>query len=383
MLFAFAKANAQSDSLKTYTFSDYVLKGYQVRNIDSVTVDLPEVRGLELSYSYGTILQHNPDISHLITEHPVALMGYYNHQTRGEKEWEARYNYPDWGVGFAYQDMRNFYLGEAYSAYAFYNFYFFDRWLQVKVGQGMAYMTKPFDPVDNFRNNAYGSRLTSSTLLGLHLRRENIWKGLGIHAGATIIHYSNANVRAPNNSTNTLLFSAGLNYRIDQVEDIRRIKWERRPYREPLAYNVVARLGWNESDIRGSGQFKFYNFSFYADKRINVKSSIQLGTEVIISEFLKEYRDFFANSRPDDGITGDEPYQRVGVFVGHELHLGKTSLLTQLGYYVYWPIPFESRIYNRIGLQRRFLEDYFVSVTVRSHAASAEGVSLGIGYRFD
>jgi len=308
-------------------------------------------------------------------------MAFYNHQTCGEKEWQARYNYPDWGVGVAYQDMKNLYLGEAYSAHAFFNFYFFRRYLQVKIAQGLGYMTRPFDPVTNFRNNAYGSRITSSTLLGAHLRKENIWQGLGAHAGFTIIHYSNANARAPNNSTNTWLFSAGINYSLDQIEDPERKKWERKSYREPLAYNFVGRIGRNESDIRGSGRFNFYNLSFYVDKRINVKSSIQLGTEVFISEFLKEYRDFFANSRPEEGITGDEAYQRVGVFVGHELHLGKTSFLAQVGYYVFYPIPFESRVYNRLGLQRRIFDDYFLSVTVKSHGASAEGVSLGVGYR--
>ncbi|WP_124979473.1 acyloxyacyl hydrolase [Nonlabens xiamenensis] len=342
----------------------------------------PRVATLDVSLMHGTILEHNPDIAHLITHHPTAVLLSYNRKTFGEQEWESRYGFPDWGISGAYQDMKNSDLGKAYSLYAHYNFHFFDRMFQFRIGQGLAYTTKPFDPVDNPRNNAYGTRITSSTYLNAIFRKENIWNGWGIHAGASIIHYSNANVRAPNNSTNTWFFQAGLNYILNHQSIPPFKHWEKRSFTEKIHYNVVARMGFNESDYRGSGQFPFYDFSFYADKRINIKSSLQLGTELFIGEFLKEYRDYLANSFPEEGIDGDENFQRVGIFAGHELHLGKTSLLTQLGYYVYWPIPFESRIYNRIGLQRRLTENVFASVTVHSHGAAAEGVSFGMGYRF-
>jgi len=342
----------------------------------------PNIFTIDASLMGGSILQHNPDIAHLITDHPTGVLLSYNQRTFGSKEWESRYGFPDWGVTAAYQDMKNIYLGEAYSAYAHFNFYFLKRNLQFRIGQGLAYMTRPFDLEDNPRNNAYGTRFTSSTFLLANYRRENIYRGLGVQAGFNVIHYSNANVRAPNNSTNTWFFNAGLNYTFNR-KSIPEFKiWEKKAYSEQIHFNAVARLGFNESDYRGSGQYPFYDFSFYADKRINIKSSLQLGTEVFFGEFLKEYRDYQAASFPDSNLDGDENYQRVSVFVGHELHLGKTSLLTQVGYYVYWPIPFETRIYNRIGLQRRLTSKIFASLTVHSHGAAAEGVSLGLGYRF-
>jgi hypothetical protein len=343
----------------------------------------PDISTIDVSLMHGTILQHNPDISHLITEHPKAVLLSYNRKTFGEEEWESRYGFPDWGFSGAYQDMKNYHLGEAYSAYAHYNFHFFNRNMQFRVGQGLAYMTKPFDVETNPQNNAYGTRITSSTYLVANYRKENIIQGLGFHAGASIIHYSNANVRAPNNSTNTWFFNAGLNYTLNR-EDIPEYKiWEKRAYTEPIGLNAVARLGFNESDYRGSGQHPFYDFSVYVDKRINIKSSLHAGVELFVAEFLREYRDYQANSFPESGLTGDEDHKRAGVFIGHELHLGKTSVLTQLGYYFYQPIPFESKFYNRMGLQRKLTDEVFVSVSLKSHGAKAEGVSLGVGYRFD
>ncbi len=112
-------------------------------------------------------------------------------------------------------------------------------------------------------------------------------------------------------------------------------------FTQPIKYNLVFRGGVNESDVVGSGQFPFYIVSAYADKRINVKSAFQFGTDVFFSNFLKELIYYKSVSFPEENVSGDEDYKRVGVFVGHELFINKTSLETQLGYYVYYPFDFE------------------------------------------
>ncbi len=159
---------------------------------------------LDVDYFYGSIIEHNRDISHLITGHPTGLIVSYNRKTYGFSEWEGRYNYPDWGFTFTYQDMKNQFLGENYAVYGHYNFYFLKRSLVFGMGQGIAYNTNPYDPETNYQNNAYGSRFLSSTYLRFNYVKENLFKGLGVHAGLGVIHYSNANLKAPNTSTNTL-----------------------------------------------------------------------------------------------------------------------------------------------------------------------------------
>ena len=63
------------------------------------------------------------------------------------------------------------------------------------------------------------------------------------------------------------------------------------------------------------------------------------------------------------------------------LLLNKTSLITQLGYYVYYPFDFEGRTYVRIGLKRYFAKKWFGALTLKSHGAKAEGVEFGVGVR--
>ncbi|MEM9143782.1 MAG: acyloxyacyl hydrolase, partial [Bacteroidota bacterium] len=238
------------------------------------------------------------------------------------------------------------------------------------------------DRETNFRNNAYGSQLLSSTYAMLNFHRENIMGGLGFKAGISLIHYSNANIRAPNTSTNTFALNAGLTYDLDGGRSMAYLpKGERGKVREPFRYNLVFRSGINESDVIGLGQHAFYIFSGYVDKRLGRKSALQLGTDVFFSNFLKELIRFQSISFPENEVDADTDYKRVGLFLGHELFINTLSIVTQLGYYVYYPFDFEGRVYNRIGLKRYFGNKIFGAITLKSHAAAAEAVEFGVGIR--
>ncbi|WP_350290457.1 acyloxyacyl hydrolase [uncultured Croceitalea sp.] len=337
---------------------------------------------LDISQFNGSILLHNTDIAHLITEHPGGIILGFNRKRFGDEAWESDYGYPDTGFTFAYQDMKNPILGKNYGLYAHYNFYFLKRNIQFRIGQGVAYNTNPYDKNTNFRNNAYGSHLLSSTMMMLNYHRENLVAGLGFKAGFSLIHYSNANFKAPNTSTNTAALNFGLTYDLDGgIAYDFKPKPAKEKMTESIHYNLVLRGGINESDVINSGQYGFVILSGYADKRLGRKSAIQLGTDIFFSNFLKDLIRFQSISFPELNVAPDTDFKRVGVFVGHELFINKMSVITQLGYYVYYPFDFEGKVYNRIGMKRYFGDKVFGSVTLKSHAAAAEAVEFGIGIR--
>jgi len=338
---------------------------------------------IEADYFYGNVWEHNSDISHLITKHPEGILLSFNKKTFGYREWEKQYNFPDWGISFMYQNMKNPALGEHYSVYANYNFYFLKRNLMFSAGTGLDYTTNPYDADTNYVNNAYGSSILSTTFLRVNYAKENLWKGLGVHAGFMMVHYSNANIKAPNTSTNTIAFNVGVNYLLDYKNQpaYNKVK-DSLDYAEKIKYNFAFRAGYNESDAIGSGAYPFYVLSAFADKRLNYMSTLQFGADLFLSTFLKEQIRYRAIAFPEDGLTGDEDYKRVGVFVGHEFRINKNAFVSQIGYYVYWPYEFENRVYLRIGLKRYFYKDkIFAAITLKSHFAKAEGLEFGIGYR--
>ncbi|AKA35660.1 acyloxyacyl hydrolase [Flagellimonas lutaonensis] len=337
---------------------------------------------LDISQFKGSILLHNPDISHLITAHPGGIIVGFNRKRYGHEDWEAEYGYPDTGFSFVYQNMNNPTLGQNFGLYAHYNFYFFKRNLQFRIGQGIAYNTNPYDKNTNFRNNAYGTHLLSTTMAMINYHKENLVAGLGLKAGISLVHYSNANFKAPNTSTNTMALNFGLTYDLDGGVEHAYLKPEKKEkITEPIRYNLVLRGGVNESDVVNSGRYGFYILSAYADKRLGRKSALQIGGDLFYSNFLKELIRFRSISFPEEEVAADTDFKRVGLFVGHELFINKMSIVTQLGYYVYYPFDFEGRTYNRIGLKRYFGDKVFGAITLKSHAAKAEAVEFGIGIR--
>lgn len=335
----------------------------------------------DVNYFKGNIALHNDDILHLITGHPEGVILSLNKKTFGQKVWEQRFSYPDYGVSFIYQDLKNDVLGNNYSLYAHYNFYLLKRQVFFRIGQGLAFTTNPYNKITNHKNIAFGSKFMSSTYVMLNYKRERIIGRFGLQAGFSLIHYSNANVKSPNTSINSVTVNMGVTYNLDDVQPEYIITNPEEKFTERFKYNIAFRTGVNESDVVGSGQFAFYTISGYMDKRINIKSALQLGTDIFFSNFLKELIYYKSVSFPEENVSGDEDYKRVGLFVGHELFINKLSLVTQLGYYVYYPYDFEGRTYFRVGLKRYFGQKCFGGLTLKSHGARAEAVEVGIGIR--
>ncbi|MCA0154285.1 acyloxyacyl hydrolase [Winogradskyella vincentii] len=335
----------------------------------------------DLNYFSGNIALHNTDILHLISGRPQGFILSWNKKTYGEEAWEQRFNYPDYGTSFIYQDLVDDRLGNNFGLYAHYNFYFFKRNLTLRIAQGLAYTTNPYDKIDNPKNIAFGTRLLSSTYLMVNYKKENLFKHFGVQGGLSLIHYSNANVKAPNTSINTIAFNVGVTYNLAENEKEYIENLDEEKFTEPIRYNLAFRSGINQSDIIGSGQFPFYILSAYADKRLSHTSAVQFGVDAFFSNFLKELIYYQSVSFPEENVSGDEDYKRVGLFVGHELFINRMSIETQLGYYVYYPFDFEGRTYIRIGLKRYFGNKFFGAITLKSHGAKAEAVELGIGVR--
>jgi hypothetical protein len=342
----------------------------------------PSFSSIDVNYFAGNIALHNNDILHLITGHPEGVIISWNKKTFGFNTWEQRYNYPDYGVSFSYQNFKNKVLGNNYALYGHYNFYFLNRNLMLRIGQGLAYTSNPYDKETNHKNIAFGSVLMSSTYAMINYKKERVFDKFGFQTGIAFIHYSNANVKAPNTSINSLAINVGLTYNFDNENpEFQYNLSDDEPYKESIKYNFVFRSGVNESDVIASGQYPFYVVSAYADKRLNRKSAIQFGVDAFFSKFLKELIYYQSVGFPENNIDADTDYKRFGVFVGHELFINKLSVVTQFGFYAYYPYDFEGQFYQRIGFKRYLGDKWFAALTLKTHAAKAEAVELGIGIR--
>ena len=341
-----------------------------------------DTNGLDLNFFKGNVLLHRPGLAQLITGHPDGVMVSVFKKTHGHKEWHAIYNYPDYGAYFLYQDFKNDILGKNYAVGAFYNFYFFERHLTLKIGQGIAFTTNPYDRQTNSKNVAFGSKYMGNTNFILGYKKENIIDKLGFQTGFIFAHFSNGRFKSPNSGINTYSVNMGLNYNLDnqpnKPRDTLAVKIN---FREPVRYNIALRTGFNESPLVGSGQKPFYHIGFYADKRLNRKSALQFGTELFLTTANKEYIRFRAISFPEDHVDLGTDYKRVGVFIGHELFINRISIETQLGIYVYQPYRFDGALYDRLGMKYYISKQIFTGLSVKTHGFLAEALEVVLGVR--
>ena len=336
---------------------------------------------IDVNMYSGNIERHNDNITHLIQGHPNGFIIGWNKRVSGEKIWHSQYNYPEFGASFVAQNFNNSMLGSSYGVYGHYNFYFLKRRLMLRFAQGISYATNPYDKLKNPKNIAFGSDLLSGTYLMLNYVRPQIFGPIGVQAGAILLHLSNANIKAPNTSINSVTFNVGLTAALDSYKETKEIETFNEDINKKIRFGLIFRTGVNQSDVVGTPQFPFYIFSAFAEKRINPKSLVMIGGEYFNSKFLKEYIYYQSVAYPENNIAHDLDYKRIGVYIGHELLFGRFSVQTQLGYYVYSPFDFEGRVYNRIGMKYYLSSKWFVSATLKSHTAKAEALEFSLGIR--
>jgi hypothetical protein len=340
------------------------------------------IYSIETSILRGNVLPHRDDVLNLVNGHPEGLMVSFLVHTNGAKEWERVYNYPDYGGYFLYQDFKSEPLGVCYAAGGLYNFYFLKRHLQLRISQGLAITTNPYNKVTNSINKAFGTRVLDNTNLGLSYDNQDLIKPLGFHAGLMFTHYSNGRFKSPNSGINTYLLNVGLNYNFERhqtlLNDTTAVK---KDSPEPLKYNFVLRTGINESPIIRSGQYAFYHLGFYVDKRLGRKSALQLGTDLFLTNSVKEYIRYYSEAYPEKHVAADTDYKRVGLFVGHELFINHISLEAQLGCYVYRKFKQDMPIYDRIGMKYYISNRVYSEFSIKTHMFLAEAVEFGVGVR--
>ena len=331
----------------------------------------------------GNNFKHTQEVSHLSTGHPDGLLISINKKSLGKKEWQQVYDYPDYGISFQTIDFKNKYLGKNYAIGLHYNFYFLKRHLLFRVSQGIGFTTNPYDKETNNKNNAFGSKILDNNYILLQYQKQNLLGPIGLQTGFMFTHFSNARFKAPNSGINSYAFTFGLNYNFEKNATILKDSLPNsKSYAEKIKYNFAFRTGISEAPVVGIGQRQFYHIGLYADKRLNRKSALQLGTDVFFSRYLKDYIQFSAVAFPNrEPVDPNTDYKRIGVFVGHELFINKLSIETQFGYYVYKPFKYDIDIYQRLVLKYYINKNIFAGIGLKTHKAKAEAAELTLGIR--
>lgn len=344
----------------------------------SQSVESPN-KSIGLEVFKGFIYLHKPQISHLITDHPTGFRLTYNRKTHGDEPWEQRYNFPDRGLTFIYMDYNDPRLGKTLALLPHFNLYLRGKrearsQIQFKMGFGMGYSTKKYDPVTNNQNNVISTDLTGAVLLQF-AHEYALTERLYFNSSVSITHFSNGAIKKPNSGINIMAANLGMHYVFNYKKRAYNYVDEPKLETRPIGYSAILIGGAHESLKIGGGTKPFFVLTGIIDKKVNHKSRFGAGLEWFYSASLKE------EVKYDDKVDKNTDFNRIGLVLSHEMMFNEYSVMMQAGYYLYDPYGAFQPVYVRLKLRRYFGDHLFSSIGVKSHSAKAEAMEFAIGYR--
>jgi hypothetical protein len=337
------------------------------------------------SFHYGKALKHTSKFKPDTPGQSVMAEFNFGVNVSGKKYWNHRFKFPEVGASFIYTDFGNLtVLGRAAGLYPYISFPVVNKpkyKFQIRLGSGIAYLTKPYHVIDNPTNNVIGSKINNVTQLKFlnNIKLNNKWRLL---AGVAFTHFSNGNVQKPNLGINVVSGNIGLQYlpndnpekvACDTVENKRRF----------MAL-VKTGIAINEANVPGAGKYAVYTAMALAVKPLGKVTRLQLGIEY---EFRGDNYVTLQTSLDRQTAVKRIDVSRFAVLVGDEILFGNFALSLQLGFYVN---KFEQKpflFYNKNGIVYYvpLIKDkpsLFFGVYLKSHKFVADYIEYGMGYVF-
>lgn len=341
-------------------------------------------KSIQTDLFFGRPIEHDKKLKDAIDGNSYGILLSFNAISTKNTTFNKLYKYPERGFSFLYQNYNSDVLGEVFGGYRHYNYNLKNTStssLKLISGFGLGYATKSYNAISNPNNHAIGSKLLASAYLKLQFFQLLKKERLRINTGISLIHFSNIAFKNPNLGINTVNLNVGFNYLLEPVKfQLQQEETTINELDKKLHFNLILRGGYNESLEIKSGLFPFYTVTFYANKTITKFSDITFGTDYFKSEFLKNH---IKTKNLEEGESYNEnDYARVGIFVGHELIQNNFSFVSQIGYTVYYPFPYVSRVYERFGLKYKLGKQLFSEVTMKINLFRAEALEIGLGYKF-
>lgn len=334
---------------------------------------------------------------HLIKGHVRSQSLFLECMTTGKKEWARTYRRPNWGLSLVYTDLANpEMLGKALSFFPYLDFPLWVRGsgarglhegvLFFRVGTGVGWIEKPFDRLENPKNNAIGSRgnVTFSFMLHGQWTIAGRW---GMSAGLGFDHYSNMAIRMPNLGINLPSARLGVHRSFGAEKELpaqEPIPEEPLDSSEPSLEGLV-----HHATVIGAGGVKaasppngrlFPAFSLMGlfGRELSQKSDLGLGVDLEWNRSLRYMISEDGSEGKDLPLTHDA---RVGVKAGYGMKIGSLKLIGQWGAYLHNEHSKVGAFYHRFGLRYRS-GSFLVNGTLKTHFAKADHFEIGVGYRF-
>lgn len=338
---------------------------------------------LEGRINYGFIINHHLEMK-IFNAHFPSFEINLGKETYGRQRWQAMYGYPIMGVSYWYSELGNSkYLGRANAVFPYINYPIIRNTkheLNFRVGVGLAYLTKCFDRLENYKYIAIGSHVNAA----INLMAEYRWRfnpRMNVAVGVAFMHFSNGSTKTPNYGMNTPSVNVAFAYRLSKENQylnkkiIPLLYSFEFPESKSIDLSIGATAAYKDMGAEYAKTFMIYNFFGNIMKQFSFKSSAGVGFDLTYDE-----SDYYFAKLNNVAYERKSELLRFGVGPVYQLIMSKLSYNFGLGFYLKGKLA-PTDTYFKFGLQYQLTPELFTNLTLRTNIGRADYLGIGIGYK--
>jgi hypothetical protein len=327
-------------------------------------------KGINLNYGYGSLVAHRNAMNHMVKGNSNYFDLSYSIRTTGIKASHSYYNYPWYGVGANFITSGNpDQIGNVFGLYTYGILRLTKKEehpLRIKVGAGLGYVQHTFNIISNNQAIAIGSHLNSNMVFRFEKTFPIHYKekiGGEIYLGFGLTHFSNGSFKSPNLGLNFITLHAGYQLGWNVFE------------KKPTTSEIEKKYSL-ELSVIGGGGFKEQAQPTYPKYIIGL-INVQLEHNFSFKNSGYISLDFLNNSSLS--LANKSLFQQ-GVFFGYMLNFDRLKFGTGMGIYTYNRTFDEQLFYHKLIIDYKVSKKLFLQLSMRTHWATADFVSLNLRY---
>jgi hypothetical protein len=338
---------------------------------------------LEGRLNYGFLINHHLEMQ-VFNAHFMAFELNLGAETYGKKRWESMYAYPIVGMSFWHSDLGNSeFIGKANALFPYINFPLTrnEKYeLNFRLGGGLAYLTKHFDRLTNYKYLAIGSHVNAAINLMFEMR----WRPVPrtqLSVGVAMMHFSNGSLKTPNYGINIPSVNLAIAYHLTKANaninrkllpELTKFEFDGR---KNIEVDLVSAFGMKDISEYGD-RFYVYTLSGNAFKAVSYKSKVGIGFDLFYdnSDLRKAELEHIYLERKSQ-------IMKPGASMGYQLNLSRTSFIFNLGFYLGGKMARAGASYYKVGMRVMLSRNIFASIALKTHFARADYIGVGIGYK--
>lgn len=328
--------------------------------------------GFGLNVLGGFLAAHH-DYLQQLEAHSLGLEARYTFARFPQnKGWASRIGLPRSGVALLYLDMGNpAVTGKAIALIPHQEFRFMSGTtgsMYFRLGTGLAWLTRRYDPQENRGQIAIGGHLNPAMQVSF-VWHQKVAPNLEADFGIGLTHFSNGNFKLPNYGVNIPNIQIGLT-RVKGYHK-RPVPLPEKKGRQVRELDISFNGATKEEGIASFVRYGVWGMSLRYQKHRNSVSRVFFGADYFVDN---SYRFRSREARSFSSVS------ESGVTVGHRLMMGKLVLFTEVGVYVLRPDRVKKAFYQRIGLNYLLGERNYVGVYLKTHLSQSDYVQFTIGH---